>query len=75
MYGKKIDILSDTSDNLHEAKILKLDCSKSQIKLDWIPKTEIEKGLEMTVNWYKEYQKESNMREVSEKQIDYFNSI
>jgi len=75
MYGKQIGILSDKSDNLHEAKILNLDCSKSQTKLNWIPKTNIEKGLEMTVNWYKEYQKKSNMKEVSEKQIEYFNSI
>ena len=75
MYGKQIDILSDKSDNLHEAKILNLDCSKSQTKLNWIPKTNIEKGLEMTVNWYKEYQKKSDMKEVSEKQIEYFNSI
>ena len=75
MYGKKLNVFSDTSENLHEAKILKLDCSKSQAELGWIPKTNIEKGLEMTVDWYKEYKKDSNMRQVSEEQIDYFNSI
>jgi CDP-glucose 4,6-dehydratase len=75
MYGKKLNLFSDTSENLHEAKILKLDCSKSQTKLGWIPKTNIEKGLEMTVDWYKEYEKNSDMRQASEKQIDYFNSI
>ncbi len=75
MYGKKLNIFSDTSENLHEAKILKLDCSKSQTKLGWVPKTNIEKGLEMTVDWYKEYEKDSDMRQVSEKQIDYFDSI
>ena len=74
-YGKKCNVVSDTSENLHEAKILKLDCSKSQTELGWVPKTDIEKGLEMTVDWYKEYEKQSDMRQVSEKQIDYFNSI
>jgi len=60
MYGKKCNVFSDTSKNLHEAKILKLDCTKSQTKLGWMPKTDIEKGLQMTVDWYKEYENQND---------------
>jgi len=75
IYGKKCNIFLDTSENLHEAKILKLDCTKSQTKLGWMPKIDIEKAIQLTVDWYKEYEKQSDMRQVSEKQIDDFNSM
>jgi len=75
IYGKKSNIILDISENPYESKILKLDCSKSKMELDWKPKINLKKGLEMTIDWYKEYEKQSNMRIVSEKQIDYFNSI
>ena len=75
IYGKKSNVILDISKNHFESKILKLNCSKSKTKLGWMPKIDLKKGLEMTIEWYKEYEKQSDMRKVSEKQIDYFNSI
>jgi len=75
IYGKKCNVFSDVSENPYEAKILKLDCTKSQTKLGWVPKTNLEKGLQLTVEWYKEYEKQSDMRKITEKQIDDFNSM
>ncbi len=40
----------------HEARYLKLDCSKAKNKLNWQPRWNIEKGLTETVNWYKAWQ-------------------
>jgi len=66
------DVQTDT-DNLnykHEAKFLKLDCSKAKSKLGWNPKIKLEKGLKLTVDWYKQYAQKNELREFTEKQID-----
>ncbi|MCJ7448895.1 MAG: CDP-glucose 4,6-dehydratase [Bacteroidales bacterium] len=39
----------------HEAGILRLDINKSKSILGWKPVLNIDKALEMTVNWYKNY--------------------
>ena len=45
----------DVSDNNqpHEAKLLKLDISKARHKLNWEPKLDINKTLDLLVEWYK----------------------
>jgi len=45
----------DTESNPHEAKLLKLDCSKAHTLLCWKPVWDFEKSLDVTVRWYKEY--------------------
>jgi len=75
LYGKKCDTSPDTTQNPHEVKTLKLDCTKSHEKLGWMPKTNLEQGLQWTVDWYKQYEKQGNIRKITEKQIDDFNSI
>ena len=63
----------NTSDpnNFHEAKLLHLDISKAQEKLDWSPTLTIPQSVEMTVDWYKEYNNnKQNMREFSLEQIN-----
>jgi len=75
LYGKKCTVLRDTSQNLHESKTLKLDCTKSHKKLGWIPKINLEQGLQLTVDWYKQYEIQNDIRKITEKQIDDFNSM
>jgi CDP-glucose 4,6-dehydratase len=43
---------------LHEAGILNLDCTKSKTYLKWQPKINIEDTLTYTVEWYKKYKTE-----------------
>ena len=74
-YGKKCITSFDTTQNPHETKSLKLDCTKAYEKLGWIPKTNLEQGLQLTVDWYKHYEKHDDMRKFTEKQIDDFNLI
>lgn len=56
----------------HEAHYLKLDCSKAKNELNWQPRWNIEKGLTETVNWYKAWQANENMRDITLQQIDRF---
>jgi CDP-glucose 4,6-dehydratase len=62
----------DVSTQPHEEKYLRLDCSKAINQLGWKSKMNFEKTLLLTLNWYKEFLKNSNMKEFSEKQIDEF---
>ena len=41
--------------NLHEAGLLKLDCSKANSKLNWKPVWDINKTVSVTAQWYKEF--------------------
>jgi CDP-glucose 4,6-dehydratase len=45
----------DTKSNPHEAGILKLDCSKALNRLEWKPKWNLDKTLNLIVNWHKVY--------------------
>lgn len=43
------------ADHLHEAKILKLDCTKAIEQLKWEPVWALEKALQKTIEWYQNY--------------------
>ena len=45
----------DEKPNCHEAKLLKLDCSKANTLLRWKPKWDFAKAIDITVRWHKEY--------------------
>ena len=47
--------LEQSDEQLHEANLLKLDCSKANIKLNWHSVWNSEMTFEKTVNWYKTY--------------------
>ncbi len=58
-------------DEVHEAKLLALDISKARFKLGWKPTWNIEKTIEKTVEWYREYNSK-NVYELCVKQIEEF---
>jgi len=58
----------------HEANLLKLDCSKAHIQLDWIPKWNLETAIKKVVEWQKAFQVKENMRDVSLGQINQYMS-
>ena len=62
----------DNDPQPHEARYLKLDCTKAKHKLNWHPRWNLEKGLTETVNWYKAFQTKQNMQDVTLDQIDRF---
>jgi CDP-glucose 4,6-dehydratase len=59
---------------LHEAGILRLDCSKAFEQLNWQPRWTLEVALSKTVDWYKEHQAGGNMHNLSLQHIwEYLN--
>lgn len=56
----------------HEAKYLKLDIDKAKNILGWEPVLDINKTLELTLNWYKSFYGEKNIVEITSRQIKEF---
>lgn len=54
----------------HEANFLKLDCSKAKSYLHWNPIWNVEKGIDMTVEWSKAYYEDQNIEDVTSRQIN-----
>jgi len=60
----------DTSAQPHEARLLKLDCSKSQSKLGWKPRWSLEQALKETCHWYELCFSSFDLEKASRAQID-----
>lgn len=72
-YWDKINYVVDNNENnLHEANMLKLDCSKAHIKLKWKSVWDSEKTFKITTRWYKNYY-ESNKIDTYENLVSYVN--
>jgi CDP-glucose 4,6-dehydratase len=56
-YWEKIkwNDVSNNSSHLHEAGLLKLNCDKALLELNWTPNLRFEETVKMTVEWYKEF--------------------
>ncbi len=61
--------------HFHETHVLALNCSKSKSELNWIPKLNLTDSIKWTVDWFKEFYNKSDMRKITEKQIDNFISL
>ena len=65
----------DNKEFNHENNFLKLDSSKSNTKLGWISKIELEMAIKLIVEWYTSFKNGKNMREVSKEQIRFFSRL
>ena len=66
----------DKDKKVYEAGLLKLNCDKANLKLDWQSTLYFKETVSMTVDWYREYYEGMNnsMQEMTMKQIlDYSN--
>ena len=54
-YWDKIDYKIDNKKDLHEANLLNLDCSKANFYLKWNAAWGIEKTIQKTICWYKDF--------------------
>lgn len=73
-YGKgNLKDVSNPND-LHEAKLLLLDITKSRFELGWKPTLTIEQSIELTVDWYKRYMNE-DIYKLCVEQIEKFSNI
>ena len=63
------------NDDKEETNMLLLDSTKSNTKLNWKSKLSFEETMEWTINWYKKYQLNENMKKITEEQIETFESL
>ncbi|WP_246188122.1 CDP-glucose 4,6-dehydratase [Paenibacillus tengchongensis] len=69
-WGATANYVVDQNPQVHEAKYLKLDCSKAVSELGWSARWNLETALNKIVEWNKEYEQESNLLEVCYRQIE-----
>jgi CDP-glucose 4,6-dehydratase len=69
--GKKIKI-EQSATNLHEASLLKLDCSKARMSLSWKPLWNINEVLERICLWHKAHLDGEDMRMYSLSEINQY---
>lgn len=62
-------------DGPHEAKLLKLDCSKAHAELGWKPRLSLDTALEWVIDWYRAQVDGQDMRAVSLKQIEAYRAL
>lgn len=58
-----------TDEGPHEAKYLKLDCSKVNLKLGWKPKLKMDECIDYIVEWFESYRQGKDLQVVSLQQI------
>jgi CDP-glucose 4,6-dehydratase len=56
----------------HEARYLKLDCSRARSELGWCPKLTLQQAMQWTVDWYRAWNSGQDMREVCLRQISLY---
>ncbi len=61
---------TEPQDQPHEAKILKLDCSKARTELGWHPALRLQEALDFIVAWHRSVADGANAAEVSFAQLD-----
>ena len=61
---------SDPGDHVHEAQLLKLDCTKAHTLLNWHPRLDLETALSWTVDWYRCYYSGGDVRSLTLRQLD-----
>lgn len=68
-WGKGAQWKLDGGKNPHEARHLRLDCSKARSELGWRPVLPLPEALEWIIDWYRMYVKRREMRSMSEQEI------
>lgn len=64
--------LQTLADKEHEAKYLRLDCTKTNSKLGWQPKWDIQETLQATVDWYKAFYNSTDAKTITLAQINQY---
>ena len=75
LWAKDIRWNIDNSVNPHEENYLRLNCTKANSRLNWMPKLNLEQGLEWVIEWYKQYEQNNGIRKITEQQIERFQKL
>lgn len=74
LWGNGASWKKDNKENPHEARLLKLDCSKAKAILRWEPQWTVDHTLEKIIEWHKNWVQDNNMNTVCLKEIDEYNN-
>lgn len=72
LLGMHIEVSHAPDLSCSEAAVLRLDSSRAHERLDWHPRLSLEKSLEWTLTWYRDYYAGRDVRPLTEQQIDQF---
>lgn len=75
MWGNGACWEMDSQPHVHEAGLLRLDCSKAALELGWVPRLRIRDALALTANWYQEFRRGKDMAKYTEEQIAYYQAL
>lgn len=70
LWGENAAYHFESANALHEAKFLKVDNAKARQYLGWKPIWNIDESVKNTVEWYKAYLENADMKQLCLKQID-----
>ncbi len=65
---------ADGGDHPHEAHFLKLDSSRARTRLGWLPRWDLERGLDATAEWYAAHREGGDVRQVLLDQIEAYSA-
>jgi CDP-glucose 4,6-dehydratase len=74
IWDEKISWKIADGEHPHETNLLKLDSSKSKNELGWKPKLSLPEALKLTSDWYKSFKNKENLIEITNKQIEFYQS-
>ncbi|MEN3951869.1 CDP-glucose 4,6-dehydratase [Iodidimonas sp. SYSU 1G8] len=69
LWGWRDNWTAPATQQPHEAKVLRLDCSKARTRLAWRPRITLEATLQSIVEWHDAYDNGCDVREVSLAQL------
>jgi CDP-glucose 4,6-dehydratase len=73
-WGSQAQWKAETEPQAHEARILKLDCSKAHSRLGWLPRWNAETAIQRTLDWHWAWLDGADMRATTHSQINDFES-
>lgn len=71
-WGEGLKWINEYDGGPHESNFLKLDCSKLKATFDWRPRWDLEKAIEMVVEWSKHWINNEDVSDCMDKQIETF---
>jgi CDP-glucose 4,6-dehydratase len=74
-WGEGAGFRIEPDDGPHEARLLKLDCSKAQGELGWKPRMDLDRALEWVIDWYRAQVDGGDMRQVTLDQIARYEAL
>lgn len=72
--GKGRIVIEEAGATLHEAKLLRLDCTKARLELGWVPGLRFEDCIKMTADWYAGWAKGRHASDLCHEQIEFYES-